>query len=98
MRRDHRRAGRAAAGDGGGHMIRTGFRFVALVSLLLFIATAALWVRGLRTMDHFWLIHGDGGSELIRSAQGRLTVRHTRPNGRARITLPRRISHWSCAV
>ena len=79
-------------------MIRALIRLATFVSLLLFLAVVALWVRGLRTMDHFWLIHGDNGSELIRSAQGRLTVRHTRPNGRSRITLPRRVSHWSCAV
>ena len=79
-------------------MVRALFRLTAAVSLLLFVATAGLWVRGRRTMDHFWLIHGDGGSEMVRSAGGRLTFRHSRPNARARITLPRRFSHWACAV
>lgn len=79
-------------------MRRALFHFVSAVSVLLFVATLVLWVRGRRTMDHFWLIHGDEGSELIRSSQGRFTLRHTRPNGRSRITLPRRVSHWACAV
>ena len=79
-------------------MSRAFFTFVAGVSLALFVATLVLWVRGRRTMDHFWLIHGDEGSELIRSASGRITVRHNRPNARERITFPRRVSHWSCAV
>ena len=79
-------------------MRRAFFTFVAGVSLALFLATLVLWVRGRRTMDHFWLIHRDEGSELIRSAAGRITVRHNRPNARERITFPRRVSHWSCAV
>ena len=79
-------------------MIRSLFRFVAAVSTLLFVATLVLWVRGQRRMDHFWLIHGDKGSELIRSSEGRIALRHSRPNGRSRITLPKRVSHWSCRV
>ena len=71
-------------------MIRALFHLVAFVSLLLFVAVVALWVRGLRTMDHFWLIHGDNGSEMIRSAEGRLALRHTRPNGRRDMTLTKR--------
>lgn len=78
--------------------IRGLFHVLAAASLLLFVAAVALWVRGQWTMDHFWLIHGDEGSELIRSSEGRLTVRHTRPNTRRMLTLPRRVSHWSCAV
>jgi hypothetical protein len=77
-------------------MLRNLFRFVAAVSFLLLLATLVLWVRGRWRMDHFWLIHGDEGSELVRSADGRITFRHTRPNSRSRITLPQRVSHWSC--
>ena len=77
-------------------MLRNFFRFVAAVSFLLLLLTLVLWVRGQWRMDHFWLIHGDEGSELVRSADGRITFRHTRPNKRARITLPQRVSHWSC--
>jgi hypothetical protein len=79
-------------------MRRALFTFVAAVSLALFLATVVLWVRGQWKMDHFWLIHRDEGSELIRSAAGRITVRHNTPNARDRITFPRRVSHWSCAV
>lgn len=79
-------------------MIRTLFAFFTTVSLLLLLAVVVFWVRGQWTMDHFWLIHGDDGSEMIKSSEGRLTVRHSRPNGRARITLPRRVSHWACRV
>lgn len=79
-------------------MIRSLFRFVAAVSLLLFVATLVLWFRGRQTVDHFWLIHGDKGSEMLRSGQGLLTVRHSRPNGRSRITMPQRVSHWACRV
>ena len=79
-------------------MRRAFFTFVAGVSLVLLLATLVLWVRGRRTMDHFWLVHRDEGSELIRSAGGRINVRHNRPNARERITFPRRVSHWSCAV
>jgi hypothetical protein len=79
-------------------MFRALFTFLAAVSLLLMLAIVALWVRGRHTTDYFWLIHHDGGSEMIRSSEGRLSVRHTRPNRRTGPTLPRRVSHWSCAV
>jgi hypothetical protein len=74
------------------------FTFISAVSLLLLLTTLVLWVRGQWMKDHVWLIHGDEGSELIRSEQGRIAVRHTRPNGRTRLTLPRRVSHWACRV
>jgi hypothetical protein len=79
-------------------MLRALFTFLAALSLLLMLATLVLWVRGRGTTDYFWLIHHDGGSELIRSSEGRLSVRHTRPNRRTGPTLPRRASHWSCRV
>ena len=79
-------------------MMRRLFHLTAALSLLLFVATVVLWVRGRWKMDHFYLIHGDNGSDMIRSDRGRITLRHSRPNGRSRITLPRRVSHWACAV
>jgi hypothetical protein len=79
-------------------MFRALFTFLAALSLLLLLATLVLWVRGRGTTDYFWLVHHDGGSELVRSSEGRLSVRHTRPNRRTGPTLPRRVSHWSCRV
>src|SRR4051794_41560741 len=79
-------------------MIHSAFRFVAAVSLLVFLAAVVLGVRGRWKTDEFWLVHGDGGSEMLRSSGGRLGFRHTTPNGRSRITFPRRLTHWSCAV
>lgn len=76
-------------------MIRRGFNLLSLLSLLLLAAVLALWVRGYREADHFWLVYGDDGAELLRSARGRLSVRHVAPNDRG-MPVPRRVSHWSC--
>jgi len=79
-------------------MIRALGKVLACMSLLLFVAVVALWVRGYWMIDHFYLVHDDGGAEMLRSETGRLTWRHDRPNGRGRIPLPQRVSHFACRV
>jgi hypothetical protein len=79
-------------------MIRSAFRFVAAVSLLVLLAAVILGVRGRWRTDQFWLVHGDGGSEMLRSSGGRISFRHTSPNGRSRITFPRHVNHSSVPV
>lgn len=47
--------------------------FAAAVSLVLCVATVALWVRGYFVADHFYLNHRRGQQQMIRSASGVLT-------------------------
>jgi hypothetical protein len=79
---------------GGRAMLRWLVNALSWVSLLLLLAVLVLWVRGYWAADHFWLVYRDDGAELVRSARGRLTVRHTVPNVRG-IPVPRRLSHWA---
>ena len=44
------------------------------LSLLLCVAVCVLWVRSYTRAEHFWLNHGDGSRELLRSDQGVLTL------------------------
>ena len=72
----------------------------AAVSLVLCVATAALWIRGHFVADHFWLIHRSGHGQLVRSARGfinfeaRLSRDDIRPQERPLVRFSYERSTW----
>jgi hypothetical protein len=77
-------------------MIRGLFKLLCALSLLLLALTLFLWVRGHFAADQAWLMLRDGGSEMLRSERGVISLRHTLPNGReSLLSTPQRITHWS---
>ena len=55
-------------------MTRRLLNLLTALSLLLCVAVCVLWVRSYTRAEHFWLNHGDGSRELLRSDQGVLTL------------------------
>ena len=77
-------------------MVRGLFKLLCALSLLLLVLSLFLWVRSHFAADQAWLMLRDGGSEMLRSERGVLSLRHTRPNGReSLLSTPTRVTHWS---
>lgn len=72
-------------------------RPVAVLALLLFAATALLWVRSYARMDDLFLIYKGEGSEQLSSLRGEFYFRHTLPHVGKRRGVAR-ISHRSDRV
>src|SRR6478672_10894967 len=67
-------------GGEGGNVRRKLFTFAALLSLLLLVVTAVLWVRSYRVCDEIFLRYRVDGSERLAMRRGRLLVQHFRPD------------------
>lgn len=58
-------------------MTRRLLNFLTLLSLLLCLASCAVWVRGRWATDYVWLSYRQGGTDTLSWSQGYFRVRHS---------------------
>jgi hypothetical protein len=58
-------------------MTRRLLNLLTLLSLLLCVSAAALWVRGNFATDYVWLSHAAGGTDTVSWSNGQFRVRHS---------------------